>query len=262
LLLTITDQQPTLPQRQGLSGLLSRLWPKGDHVLEEQSSIGNPKSEIEIERALARLLALGLLEQEEDGRLRLHRLLAAFARGLDDDPDATLAAVEAPLLDEANRRNNAGYPAPLLAWQAHLRHLTDSALPRADETAAGLANTLGFHLHMVSDYEGARSYFQQALAIRQKVLGPAHPDTAGSLNNLGFLLQAMGDYEGARPYYEGALAIRQKVLGPAHPDTARSLNNLGALLDTMGDYEGARPYYEGALAINEKVLGPAHPDTA
>ncbi len=108
----------------------------------------------------------------------------------------------------------------------------------------------------------ARPYYERALAIREKALGPDHPDTATSLNNLGYLLQAMGNLAEARPYYERALAINEKALGPDHPDTATSLNNLGALLDSMGNLAEARPYYERALAIREKALGPDHPDTA
>ena len=70
-----------------------------------------------------------------------------------------------------------------------------------------------------------RPYLESALAVRQKILSPEHPETAQSLNNLGYLLQAMGDLTGARPYLESALAIRERVLGLEHPDTAGSLNN-------------------------------------
>ncbi len=213
------------------------------------------------EDALSRLTALGLLDEDTAGDLRLHRLLVAFVRQTVRD-DAAQAAVEETVLAEANRLNNAGYPAPLLAWQPHLRHITDTAFPREDERTAGLCNTLGYHLQMIGDYPGARPYFERALAIREQALGPEHPDIANSLNNLGSLLYAQGDLAGARPYLERALAIRETALGPAHPDTARSLNNLGMLLKTQGDLAGARPYYERALAIWEQALGPAHPDTA
>jgi len=212
-------------------------------------------------QALQRLLALGLLEEAEEGALRLHPLLALFARAAATD-DAAQAAVEQTLLERANQLNNAGYPAALLALQPHLRRVTDAALVRADERAAGLCNTLGYHLQAIGDYAAARSYFERALAIRKQVLGPEHPATARSLNNLGMLLQAHGDYAAARPYLEHALAIREQVLGPEHPDTAGSLNNLGALLDDQGDYVAARPYYERSLAICEQVLGAEHPATA
>ncbi|MBN1815590.1 MAG: tetratricopeptide repeat protein [Anaerolineae bacterium] len=229
------------------------------------STLGHPADDLDTalraEDALARLTSLGLLTAGAAGRLTLHRLLSAFVRGIDAD-DVAQAAVEETLLDEANRLNNAGVPAPLLRWQEHLRAVTDVARVREDERAAGLCNTLGYHLNIIGDYSGARPYLERALTIWEQVLGPDHPDTAQGLNNMGFLLQAMGDLVRARPYYARALAIREQVLGPDHPDTAQSLNNLGFLLRAMGDLAGARPYYERALAISEQVLGPDHPDTA
>ncbi|MBK9052966.1 MAG: tetratricopeptide repeat protein [Chloroflexi bacterium] len=212
-------------------------------------------------KALGRLVGLGLLEENETGDLLIHRLVAAFVREQQAD-DQAQTSVATALRQRANRLNNAGYPAPLLVWQSHLRYVTDQALQHKDETAAGLASSLGFHLQMIGQYAAARPYYERALAIREKALGPDHPDTAGSLNNLGFLLQAMGDLAAARPYLERALAITEKALGPDHPDTARSLNNLGALLDSMGDLTAARPYLERAVAITEEALGPDHPSTA
>jgi len=212
-------------------------------------------------QAIQRLLALGLLEQAEEGGLRLHPLLALFARAAATNAGVQ-AAVERTLLERANELNNAGYPAALLALQPHLRRVTDAALARADEHAADLCNELGSHLHTIGDYAAARSYFERALAIREQVLGPEHPATATSLSNLGVLLQDQGDYAAARPYYERALAIREQVLGPEHPATSISVNTLGYLLQAQGDYEAARPYFERALAIREQVLGANHPYTA
>jgi Tetratricopeptide repeat len=51
------------------------------------------------------------------------------------------------------------------------------------------------------------------LAIREKALGPEHPDTATSLTNLAVLLNDQGDLAAALPLYERALAIRSKALG-------------------------------------------------
>ena len=60
----------------------------------------------------------------------------------------------------------------------------------------------------------ARPLHERALTIREKVLGPEHPDTAESLDNLARLLQDHGDLAAARPLHERALTIREKVLGP------------------------------------------------
>src|SRR5271165_6468823 len=46
----------------------------------------------------------------------------------------------------------------------------------------------------MSRYAEAEPLYQEALKIRQKVLGPEHPDTATSLNNLALLYVRMGDY--------------------------------------------------------------------
>lgn len=213
------------------------------------------------EDALLRLLELGLLDQEEEGSVRLHRLLAAFVRNTVLDEQA-MPAVERILLAVTKQQNSAGNPRPLLPLQPHLRAVTDTAAKREDERAVALCLAFGYHLSEIAAYAEAKPYYQRALAIREKVRGRDHPETAVCLNELAGLLFNQGAHAEARAYYERALAIREKALGPDDPDTANSLHNLGYLLRERGDYVAARPYLERALAICEKVLGPNHPNTA
>ena len=98
---------------------------------------------------------------------------------------------------------------------------------REDERAAGLCNTLGYHLQMIGDYAGARPYFE-------RVLGPDHPDTARSLNNLDFLAYYEGDLAAARSYLARALAIYEQRLGPEHPDTRRIRASLAYVVAAGG----------------------------
>ena len=44
-------------------------------------------------------------------------------------------------------------------------------------------------------YDEAVPLHERALAIREKALGPDHPDTGQSLNNLAFLYQAECKYD-------------------------------------------------------------------
>jgi tetratricopeptide (TPR) repeat protein len=155
-------------------------------------STDDPEMELMAEDAADRLLNLGLLEEESEGALRLHHLLAVFVRAVSTDAEAQ-AAVEGVLLKTAGILNNQGDPRPLLQLQTHVRVVTEAARHRLDEQAAGLCNVLGVHLYMIGDYTGARAYHEQALAINQQVLGETHPQTAQSLNNLGGVLQAQGD---------------------------------------------------------------------
>jgi len=108
----------------------------------------------------------------------------------------------------------------------------------------------------------SRKLAERAIEIKQKLLGPDHPEVAKSLYNLAALLLQLPDYAGAKPLFERALAIREKALGPDHPDVAQSLNGLGALLGRTNDYAGARSLYERALTIREKILEPDHRDVA
>jgi tetratricopeptide (TPR) repeat protein len=59
-------------------------------------------------------------------------------------------------------------------------------------------------------YADAIQFHARALAIREKSLGPWHPDTATSLNGLGYAYEALGQYAQALPLNERALAIREK----------------------------------------------------
>jgi tetratricopeptide (TPR) repeat protein len=111
-------------------------------------------------------------------------------------------------------------------------------------------------------YKEAQSYFEQALAIRTKVLGERHPETAESLNNLGRVLACQDDSATARSYFERALTIQREVLGEGHPRTAQTLANLGRLLGrTSGGLWEAKLNLQEARDIFERTFGPEHPDT-
>jgi tetratricopeptide (TPR) repeat protein len=133
---------------------------------------------------------------------------------------------------------------------------------RSQLSAASLSSKIGRYFQEVARYAAARRLDERALAVREKVLGPEHPDTATSLNNLAALLEAQGDLAAARPLYERSLAVREKVLGAEHHATATGLHNLARLLHAQGDLAAARPLYERALVIFEKVLGQEHPHVA
>jgi tetratricopeptide (TPR) repeat protein len=122
-----------------------------------------------------------------------------------------------------------------------------------------------------------RSFFhcvyQEALRVRQKVLGPQNRDTARSLNNLAALYKEMGEYAKAESLYSATririlrcvrttlLRVDVKLLGPEHRSMAGILNNLAELYKDLGEYAKAEPLYQEALRIRQRVLGPVHPST-
>ena len=68
-------------------------------------------------------------------------------------------------------------------------------------------------------YNEAEPLYQQALALRQKLLGDDHPHVATSLNNLAGLYYSQGKYKEAEPLYQQALNILEQRLGVDHPRT-------------------------------------------
>jgi tetratricopeptide (TPR) repeat protein len=232
-----------------------------------------------LDEAVAALRAFALVDAETiaDERdcavttdcIRLHRLVRQVAAARRDD--AARAAMHRALIDAAATVYPEDVSNAPQAWPRARRMdalvlalVGDDAAPTGSEASAAflLDRAAAYRHSVLAAYAQARPLKQRALAIREKIFGPGHPDTATSLNNLAFLLNDQGDLAAARPLYERALAIYETVLGPEDPHTAVSLDNLASLLQAQGDLAAARPLKERALAIREKVLGPEHPDTA
>jgi tetratricopeptide (TPR) repeat protein len=102
---------------------------------------------------------------------------------------------------------------------------------------------------------------RRLVEIRQRLLGPTHPETLESLNDFALLLDDKGDYEAAEPIYRAALDGYERAFGKDHPDTLTVQNNLAILLAARGQYELAEPLERYALESREKLLGPSHFDT-
>ena len=124
---------------------------------------------------------------------------------------------------------------------------------------ASLYMDLGAAYETAVCYADAANAYEQAVRLRESLLGAAHPDTTTSLNNLAMLYYSMGRYGEAEPLYVHLLEIRESKLGADHLDTATSLNNLALLYDSMGRYSEAEPLYVSSLEIIESQLGPDHP---
>lgn len=210
------------------------------------------------EFAVARLAELGLLRSTSSDAFQLHRLVVAFVQQVMAAEMATArATVESVLCSEAERINEAGYPAALLAWQTHLRTVVNAALERQDERAARLCHALGGHLRQIGDLVGAQFYLEQTVAIRRHNFGEEHEATARSLTDLAEIFEAQDKRDAARACLEQALAVQEKL--PDHPDKATTLSHLGYHLHNRGYLEAARPYHERALAMRRNVLGGEHP---
>ena len=101
-------------------------------------------------------------------------------------------------------------------------------------------------------YAEAEPLHKRALAIREKALGPEHPDVAKRFNNLALLYHVQGRYAEAEAFYMLALSIDEKSLEPEHPNLALRLENYAALLRETGRPDNAEELEARAKAIRAK----------
>src|SRR4051794_16985025 len=85
----------------------------------------------------------------------------------------------------------------------------DDGLARAETLAEQ-----GSEFQQQGRYDEAIPLTSEALEIREKALGPDHPDVAKSLNNLAALYVRKGRFAEAEPLYQRAIRIVEKALGP------------------------------------------------
>jgi len=141
-----------------------------------------------------------------------------------------------------------------VAGAAVAEEKTDTRLQEA-QTAFAEANNRWDE----GQYADAIARGEQALALREAVLGGTHPDVATCLDMLGLHRLLQGDVARAEPLLQRALAIQEAALDKNHPDIARTLNTLARLYADQGLYSRAEPLYARALSIREAASGESHP---
>jgi len=135
------------------------------------------------------------------------------------------------------------------------RALLDRGLTRAreltgqPEVRAQMVDVVGQLHAQLGDDEQARPLFEEALAIRRRLLGDAHVDVAASLANLAYVHSRGGRFAEAVRLYREAIAIQRPALGVAHPATLESLYGIAEALHSSGDARGALPMFDEWMRI-------------
>jgi class 3 adenylate cyclase/tetratricopeptide (TPR) repeat protein len=219
--------------------------------------------ELAMAEALRPLARYSLIRSDPNSRtFGVHRLVQEVAR-------ASLGEIERnAYVERAVRALDAVFPKVeysnwaqcerLIPHVASIAEWFGSSIGRP-ETSARVLHGSSKYLSERGRYTEARALGERALAIRERALGPDHPDVAQSLNNLAVVQYQAGRFAEAAHLYEQALAIREKALGAEHLDVAESLNDLAVVQYDVGRYAEAEPLFERALAIQERALGPEDP---
>jgi tetratricopeptide (TPR) repeat protein len=248
--------------------LLQRLsWLAPEPIPESLLEVAVPDAaETDAFAALAELESYSLATRAADTpAFSVHRMVQEVTRRRQRE-DSTGTLLEAlRWLDAAfvgNPQDSRTWPV-LIPLAPHLRAV--AAVADANgivDAIARLLNQLALLYDSQGRYTQAKPLYERALAIREKILGPDHPDVAEGLNNLAALYYLQGQYAQAEPLYQRSLAIWEEALGVNHVNVALSLNNLAELYRNRHKYAQAKPLHERALGIWEKAFSANHPNVA
>jgi tetratricopeptide (TPR) repeat protein len=97
---------------------------------------------------------------------------------------------------------------------------------------------------------------RQAIAAKERALGPTAADVGGSIGNLANQLAALGDFAAAFEASQRALDIVGAGFGPEHPRTAIYLANHGELLCRAGRFAEAGEIARRTVTVLERETDP------
>ena len=178
----------------------------------------------------------------EDLSRKYKELEVSLARRPAND---TIAAQARKRLEKGDQKG-----AEKLLQQSFKNNLQDSKQKR--KAAAADAYELGSLRELQLDYQGAKIYYEQAVAF--------DPENSKYLNYMGRVLSALANYNNAIDYYTKALDIDLKAEN--HEDVAKDYHGLGSVWEELGDFKKAMDYFTKAINIDLKAHGENHEDVA
>jgi serine/threonine protein kinase len=108
---------------------------------------------------------------------------------------------------------------------------------------------------MRGEHSAALAADQQALALKERALGPDHPDVGISEGNIANELSGLSRNQEALAHVDRSVKLIETGYGASHPGLATQLNNRGEILAALGRPREARQSFEQARIIWERELG-------
>jgi tetratricopeptide (TPR) repeat protein len=120
--------------------------------------------------------------------------------------------------------------------------------------AASEMMNLGDAVCALGDWSAGAKFFEQALELNRRTLGPKHARTVANLNRLANVYLVQGEIDRAEPLFRDALAV-ERDLYPNDLQTAHSLAGLASIHVRARKWDEALPEAEEGLAITLRAVG-------
>ena len=135
------------------------------------------------------------------------------------------------------------YEKAIFYLQIALEHVEDKA------TEASITNNIGVIYRERGDYGTALSYFQNSLALSQKI-GDKKGE-GSNLGNIGIVYFELRNYKEALNNFNKALSIQEEINDKA--GECKTLGNISNVCFVEGNYEEARANTQKSLALAQEI---------
>lgn len=149
--------------------------------------------------------------------------------------------------------NAAGIDAAGQPYLDALKKMLDDAVRDLDrgngdpQELAFRRDVIGTLYYGLGQWGLAERQYQEALSIRQRTLGPEHPQTLAATRHWAMSLRAMGRTDEAESALRQVLGVCEQTLAPYHPDTLATMRHLAGVLAAQGKADQAERLYRRSL---------------
>ena len=174
-----------------------------------------------------------------------------------------IPATYGPSTESYDQRMDAARAALASGDLAGAEQALEAAITIAEQTADGASplavalGRLGELKHLDGKEVEAEQLFRRALEIKERLLGPEHPDLVVLINDLSRLYLKRGAHADAEPLLLRLHAIK-RAKGEDHPEVATVLASLASVKQALGRYDAAEQLWRRVLEIRERTLAPHH----
>ena len=110
-------------------------------------------------------------------------------------------------------------------------------------------------------YREAETYFLDAAAVIERVMGAENPHTLTARRDLAAFYAVTGRYDTSEKLQSKTLDASRRVLGPKHTDALQSAYWLAVVYRETGRLDEAVSLQQETLSLQREQLGAEHPDT-
>ena len=224
-----------------------------EEALGEQRRLAGPDSPGALESLQALGELINLAGDRQRARTVLEESLERHRRvyGEQHERTARVLAAMAPIVAEDNIEEAGA----LLRRSLEIRRATLG--PHHPDVGSTLGSLAGYYTRR-QDYDRAKDFYRQALAVFPTPLERRNPIAITILNDFASLLGLLNAREESEALQREALELGRQVLGPETLTVANLVNNLGTTQAFMGRHADAERSFRASFETHRSLLGENH----